>query len=60
MVDSCFVALPVVLFLYRFIGSPWCRPPYQGVAPPKLAANLTVWTTMIDALLETTPHKVPY
>jgi len=31
-------------------------PPYQGVAPPKLAANLTVWTTMIDALLETTPY----
>jgi len=31
-------------------------PPYQGVAPEPAASNLTVWTTMIDALLETPPY----
>ena len=31
-------------------------PPYQGVAPEPEASNLTVWTTMIDALLYTKPY----
>jgi hypothetical protein len=57
--------LPLLLLVIRYetptfhlngfrVAEGW--PPYQGVAPEPAASNLTMWTTMIDAMLATSPY----